>query len=161
MSKIKPVVVVGLMGSGKSTVANLLSRALGLPMSDSDDWLAGQYGATAAEMSRDVGVLHEREARHVLTELEGAPKVIAAAASVVEDPAVRQAMGEAFVVWLDAPDEVLAERMKSSAHRPSFAPATLRGRREPYFREVADLKVDVAANRPEQVVKIILAALEG
>lgn len=141
MGKNKHVVLIGLMGSGKSTVARLLSRETGMPVSDSDAFLRSRYGSTAAEIAatQGVDVLHEREAEHVLDALDRPPAVITAASSVVERPEVRQALREALVVWLDAPDEVLARRMKSGDHRPPFAPAVMRARREPYFRELADL----------------------
>lgn len=157
MAKNKPVVLIGLMGSGKSTVARLLSGRLGLSVSDSDPFLKGKYGHSAAEIAVREGtdVLHDREAEHVLDALAGPPAIITAAASSIERPEVRQAMRQALVVWLDAPDHVLAERMKSSDHRPPFDPALMRARREPYFREVADLTCDVAAHSPEQVVERI------
>lgn len=158
MSRIKPVVLVGLMGSGKTTVGALVSAALGVPLSDSDSFLRDRYGRSAAEMAASDGpdVLHERESEHVLAALSGPRRVIAAAASTVEDPRVRAALRDAFVVWLDAPDEVLAERMRSSDHRPGFAPAEMRARREPYFREVADLTLSAP---PEEAAKIICEAL--
>ncbi|GAA4075510.1 shikimate kinase [Nonomuraea soli] len=149
--------MIGLMGSGKTTVALLLAQALDLPMSDSDPWLREHCGASAAELAaQDVGNLHALESRHVLEALR-TPQVIAAAASVVENPEVRQALKGALVVWLDAPDEVLKARMKSGTHRPLFDPAAMRARREPYFREIADVRVDVAENKPEEVVARILA----
>ncbi|MFI6323732.1 shikimate kinase [Nonomuraea sp. NPDC050556] len=141
MGKNKHVVLIGLMGSGKSTVARLVSRATGLPVSDSDTFLRERYGHKAAEIAatQGVDVLHEREAEHVLDALDGPPAVITAASSVVERPEVREALRDALVVWLDAPDEVLAERMKADDHRPPFAPALMRARREPYFRALAGL----------------------
>jgi shikimate kinase len=161
MSKNKPVVVIGLMGSGKTSAGVLIAEALGLGFSDSDPFLKEKYGGTAAQIAARDGAdtLHRYEAEHVLHELSGEPKVIAAAASTVEDPEVRAALREAFVVWVDAADEVLLERMKSSDHRPDFDPAAMRARREPYFREVADLVCDVGVLRPEQVRDEVLRAL--
>ncbi|MEV4114925.1 shikimate kinase [Nonomuraea sp. NPDC049695] len=161
MSKNKPVVVVGLMGSGKSTVGRLIAEVLGLPFSDSDPFLKARYGGTAAQIAARDGAetLHRYEADHVLHELAGEPEVIAAAASTVEDPRVREAMKEAFVLWVDADDEVLAQRMKSSDHRPAFGPAAMRARREPYFREVADLRCDVGGMRPEETRDAALRAM--
>ncbi|MEV0378672.1 shikimate kinase [Nonomuraea sp. NPDC050643] len=145
--------VIGLMGSGKTTAGRLIGEALDLPFSDSDPFLVARYGGTAAQIAGRVGAdeLHRYEAEHVLHELAGEPKVIAAAASTIEDPKVREALRDAFVVWVDAADEVLAQRMRSSDHRPDFDPAAMRARREPYFREVADLVCDVGDLRPEQV----------
>ncbi|MFI7609953.1 shikimate kinase [Nonomuraea terrae] len=161
MSKNKPVVVIGLMGSGKTTAGRLIGEALGLPLSDSDPYLKARHGGTAAQIAAREGAeaLHRYEAEHVLHELEGEPKVIAAAASTVEDPRVRTALKQAFAVWLDAADEVLAERMRSSDHRPDFGPAAMRARREPYFRAVADAVYDVGELRPEQVRDAVLRDL--
>ncbi|MGN9838903.1 shikimate kinase [Nonomuraea sp. H19] len=161
MSKNKPVVVIGLMGSGKTTAGRLIAEALELPFSDSDPFLTARYGGTAAELAARDGadVLHRYEAEHVLHELVGEPKVIAAAASTVEDAQVRAALRAAFVVWVDAADEVLIERMRSSDHRPDFDPATMRARRAPYFREVSDLVCDVGVMRPEQVRDAVLREL--
>lgn len=156
MSKNKPIVVIGLMGSGKTTVAKLLAQALDLPMSDSDPWLREHHGASAAQLAADVGHLHALESEHVLQALK-TPQVIAAAASVVENPVVRRALGDALVVWLDAPDKVLKTRMKTGTHRPDFDPAIMRARREPFFQEIADLKIDVSVRKPEEVVAAILA----
>ncbi|MEV0197012.1 shikimate kinase [Nonomuraea sp. NPDC050691] len=153
--------MVGLMGSGKTSAGRLISQALDLPLSDSDPFLRERYGASAAQIAASEGadVLHEREAEHVLTELAGDPKVITAAASTVEDPRVREALREAFVVWVDAPDAVLAQRMRSGDHRPDFAPSVMRARREPYFREVADVTFDVSTMTPEEVAEGALRAL--
>lgn len=158
MAKNKPVVVVGLMGSGKSTAGRLISEALGVPLTDSDPYLMERHGGTAAEIAAREGAraLHRYEAEHVLHELAGEPKVIAAAASTVEDPRVRAALRDALVVWVDADDEVLARRMRSGDHRPGFSPAAMRARRERYFREVADLRCDVGVLTPEQVRDAVL-----
>ncbi|MGV9303446.1 shikimate kinase [Nonomuraea sp. NPDC003727] len=160
MSRNKPVVVIGLMGSGKSTVALLLAQALGLPMSDSDSYLRRRYGSSAAEIARTEGadVLHEREAEHVLDAL-GENQVVAAAASTVERPEVRAALRQAFVIWLDATPEVLAERMRSSDHRPDFDPAVMKARRDPYFRQVADLRVDTTSTPPQEAAGQALDAI--
>lgn len=158
MSKNKPVVVIGLMGSGKTTSGRLVAASLGLPFTDSDSFLQERHGATAAQIAarEGVGALHRYEADHVLAALAGEPKVIAAAASTVEDPRVRKALGGAFVVWVDASDDVLAERMRSGAHRPDFRPAEMRARRAPYFQEVADLVCDVGVLTPEEVRDAVL-----
>ncbi|WP_214107222.1 shikimate kinase [Acrocarpospora catenulata] len=161
-----PIVFVGLMGAGKSTVGRLVAAALGREIRDSDDDLAARYGHTAAELAATVGpeVLHERESlvlREALTRRP--PQVIGAAASIAEDPAALAALAAAFVVFLDGPPELLARRMLSSAHRPHFQPdlakmlTEQRARRLPGFQAVADLTVD-ATRPPEEIAAEVLAA---
>src|SRR5690606_7452046 len=151
MKKNKPIVVIGLMGSGKTTFGRLIAEALGMPLSDSDPYLRKKYGASAAEIAarEGVDVLHEREADHVI-------EALAAAASTVDSPRAREAMRGALVIWLDADDAVLAERMRSASHRPDFPPAVMRAQREPHFRELADLRYDVGVLTPEQVRAAVL-----
>lgn len=158
MSKNKPVVMIGLMGSGKTTSGRLVAEALGLPFSDSDQYLLERHGATSAPIAAREGkeTLHRYEAEHVLAELAGEPKVVAAAASTLENPQVRAAMRAAFVVWVDADDEVLAERMRTSKHRPDYDPAAMRARREAFFHEVSNVVCDVGVLTPEQVRDTVL-----
>lgn len=165
-----PIVVMGLMGSGKSSVARLLAAALDRSLRDSDPDLAARYGGrTAAEtfVLEGADVLHERESRHLREALaQTPPAVIAAAASVIDSPADRTALGPALVVWLDAPASVLAERMRSGEHRPHFEPdleamlTTQRARRGPLFAEVADLTFDVSVTTPEEVVAEVIRSLD-
>ncbi|WP_327089987.1 shikimate kinase [Nonomuraea sp. NBC_01738] len=161
MSRNKHVVIIGLMGSGKTTVGSLVAASLGRPMTDSDGYLSEHYGLTAAQIAVADGpaVLHAREAEHLLTALHGPPSVIAAASSTVQNPQVRTALRQAFVVWLDTSDAVLTQRMRSADHRPPFPPAVMRARREPYFREVADLRLDVTSATPQESATTICEAL--
>lgn len=167
-SGTRPVVLVGLMGSGKTSVAQRLAAALGRPLRDSDADLRARFGASAAEQVAAEGqrVLHDREQRHLLDALaQEPPPVIAAAASVVDDGSCRAALGPAFVVWLDAPPRVLAERMRDGDHRPHYDPdlermlSTQHERRAARFRQVADLVVDVTGPDPDEVAQTILTAL--
>lgn len=171
-----PVVLVGLMGVGKTSVATRLAAALGRPLRDSDEDLEQEYGASAAELYEQYGAgeLHAREAAQLRDALaERPPPVIAAAASVVEDPASRAALAAAYVVWLDAPPELLAERMRrtvdraagAGGHRPRFQldldrmMARQYERRAGWFREVADLVVPVPDSPPDRTVATVIAAL--
>ena len=100
------VVLVGPMGVGKSSVGRGVAEALGRPLRDSDDDLAAERGIRGRELAATEGVdaLHAWEAEHLLRSLASAePSVIAAAASVVDDPRAAAALAEPFVVWLRAP----------------------------------------------------------
>ena len=164
----RPVVLVGLMGAGKTTVAGRVAAALGRPVRDSDEDLARRYGQTAAAYARrhGTGALHAAETRQLGEALaDRPPPVIAVAASVVEDPACRAALAGAFVVWLDAPPDVLAARAATGAHRPvrGCDPVALladqRARRARWFAEVADLTIDVTDTPPARVADLIVAAV--
>ena len=163
-----PVVVTGLMGAGKTSVARLLAEALRRPLRDNDDDLEARYGMTAAAIAAEFGAdeLHAREIAVLREALAARPvPVIAAAASTVEDPASRAALHRAFVVFLDGPPAVLAERMLSSPHRPHFQPDLVamlteqRERRLPWLREVADVTVDCGSRTPEEISAEVLRHL--
>ena len=89
------ILLVGLMGAGKTTIGRELAGRLGRPFLDSDAQLAALGGRTAREIAAADGIerLHELEATALLAALdEPVPSVIAAAASVIEDPASRAAL---------------------------------------------------------------------
>ena len=169
------VVVVGPMAVGKSTVGRALAARLGRPFRDSDDDLAATRGLTGRALAEREGVdaLHRWEAGHLLNALAGTqPVVVAAAASVVDDPAGLAALREPFVVWLRAPADVLARRMVRSAgaddHRRPLGDATavaeLDAQRADRFRSVADLTIDTVSDGtttgPDAIVSAIMAALQ-
>lgn len=158
------VVLVGLMGSGKTTLAGALSQRLSRPTRDSDDDIRQLWNCTGAELVERHGVprLHEIERGLLLGALASRdPTIIAAAASTVDDELCRQAMGRrGFVVLLQAPASVLLARTRAADHRRPLDPDafnTLAARRAEPFASVADLVVDT--QRPiSEVVAVIEAA---
>lgn len=154
----RAVVVIGLMGSGKTTVATAIAQALARPLRDSDPDLQATSGITAAALAEREGVdaLHDWEAEHVVAAVHERPPVVAAAAaSTIEVPRCRAAMKEALVLWLDAPPHVLAQRFESGAHRPRFGQEVVDllkaqdARRRPLLASVADVVLDASAPRAE------------
>lgn len=158
------VVVTGLMGVGKSTAAAGAAHALDWELRDSDEDLEALFGVPGATIADEEGVavLHELEAAVLLGALaaEG-PSVIAAAASVVDGARCRQALGRrAVVVILEAPVELVLERMATGSHRRPMARAELEAlaaRRAPLFAEVADLSLDATAPPAELAAAIVAA----
>src|SRR3954451_10205508 len=102
------VVVVGLMATGKTTVGRRLAQRLGVAFHDSDAEIErGAAGRTVADLAHSEGfeAMHRREALQLLGHLGvGEPAVLAAAASVVDDPTCVDALrsDDVDVVWLRA-----------------------------------------------------------
>ncbi len=175
----EPVVLVGLMGTGKTTIGRLVAHRLAVPFVDGDDALERQTGHTARELLAIEGAegMHGAEARVLLDALDApGASVIAAAASVVLDPEIRARLGEpapggarrVFVIWLRAEPHWLAERVRrvAGAHRPFVdrdAGVLVRqhAERARLYQEVASLVVDVTGRDEDAIVAEIMAATEG
>src|SRR6476661_8341308 len=116
------VVLVGLMGTGKTTIGALVAERLQRRFFDNDDVLERRTGRTAAELRRERGeeVLHRLEAEILLECLATRPvAVIAAAASTILDDDARDALrDDAFVVWLRTDLPVLTARLSDPGTRP-------------------------------------------
>ncbi len=164
------VVLVGMMGSGKTTVGRIVAERLGWPFSDSDELVEARTGRTVRQISYDEGVAAYRvhETQVLLDALaETAPSVIAAAGGVVLSPTNRATLcaADATVVWLKVDPLLLVDRVASAGHRPLLDddPAgTLQQmfrEREHLYREVADAVVDVDGHDVTDVVDAVLEAV--
>jgi shikimate kinase len=117
----RPVVLVGLMGVGKSTVGRRLARRLDLPFVDSDAEIEGASGFSAAEVFERFGESDYRdgERRLVARLIDGQVRVISTGGGVFVDPRTRELLKtRTITVWLDAPVEVLAQRTSRRNTRP-------------------------------------------
>jgi shikimate kinase len=161
------LVLVGMMGVGKTTVARVLSDRLDRPVLDSDAIIERRTGRTVREIFATDGEAAFRALEtEVLAEALASPEpcIVAAAGGVVLSPANRVALREsgARVVWLCADPATLVERVRSGGHRPLLDqdPAgTLQrmfAEREPLYREVADAIVLVDGRSVTDVVEAIL-----
>jgi shikimate kinase len=118
----RPIVLVGLMGAGKSTVGRRLAKRLGLGFIDSDQAIEDAAGLSAGELFDRYGDKDFRDGeRRLVARLvdEGAIRVIATGGGAYVDPLTRKLLNErAITVWLDAPIDVLAERTGRRNTRP-------------------------------------------
>src|SRR5262249_55941383 len=147
-----PIALVGLSGTGKSSVAPVLARRLGLGFVDVDREVEASAGASAGEVFADRGedAFRDLEAAALTDAGDAGPSVIATGGGAVLRPANRALLGRCRVVWLTAAPDVLVERLARSpqarpllADDPGSALRRLAGERDPLYREVADLVVDV------------------
>ena len=164
------VILLGLMGAGKTRLGRRVAERLGRELLDGDDILEERTGGrTAAEVVEAEGVerLHELEAEIALACVaRSEPAVIGPAASVIESDIVRDAMVGHFVVWLTGPVPYLAEKAQGKAHRPFVNdgdPVALftaqMAVREPLALALAALVIDVSAMPREAQVEAVIAQL--
>ena len=161
------LVLVGLMGAGKTTVGRVLAQRLRRQFYDSDLMIEARTGRTVREIfAVDGEEAFRRLETLVLVEALAAEEkaVIAAAGGIVLSIENRQALraAGARVVWLRADPEILVERVRSGSHRPlldSDPEETLRtmnDTRADLYREVADAIVTVDNRSVTDVVEAIL-----
>jgi shikimate kinase len=170
MTATRRVLLIDMMGAGKSTTGHLLAARLGWPYLDSDDEIARQTGRTVPEIWKADGEAAFRaEESRVLAEAttSDGPAIVAVAGGAVLDPANRARIrAGGLVVWLRADVAVLAARVGAGAGRPLLegGPAEairrLTAVRDPIYQELADLSFDVDRLSPPEVVDRIVAALD-
>jgi shikimate kinase len=158
------VVLVGLMGAGKSTVGALVAAALGRELVDVDVAITRRTGRSVRELWEEGGEAAYRglESSTVLDTLDGPDVVLAAPGGVVLDPQVRNALGPAQVVWLRADPRTLGARVRAGDHRPLLGDdptadlAAMASARAELYAGVADLVVDTGAAAPDEAATVIL-----
>jgi shikimate kinase len=165
------VVLVGLMGSGKTTVGLALAARLGRTFVDNDVVLETRTGQSAREIAAAEGAeaLHLREAEALVFALSRrVPAVIAAAAAAPMEAFAAAAMRSQDVVYLRATPLVLESRLARApddGHRPFVtddARAVLETQfaaRDGRYRALATLVVDADVEGPEAIVEEITSAL--
>lgn len=165
----RPVVLVGLMGVGKSTVGRRLAKRLGVPFVDSDSAIEDAAGLSAAEVFERFGEADFRdgERRLVARLVDGATRVIATGGGAYIDPRTRQLLNQrAITVWLDAPVEILAERtgrrdtraQLRNGNRKEVLERLATERRQCY--QQAHIHVKSGSGAHKDVVEAIVRALE-
>lgn len=182
----KHVVLVGMMGAGKSTVGRKVAVGLDRPFFDSDSVIEQRVGRSVREIFEQDGEPEFRKLEaNVFAELleSTVPSVIAAGGGAVLDEGTRLALSRsAIVVWLRASLELLSTRLIQSRekragykhagdHRPlldtaddspqdvQMVLAKLSAQRSPIYQEVADHVIDVDHKGSRHTVESILEAL--
>ncbi|MDE2198928.1 MAG: 3-dehydroquinate synthase, partial [Rhodospirillales bacterium] len=164
----RSVVLVGLMGAGKTSIGRRLAARLGLPFRDADAEIELAAGCSVAELFARFGEREFRdgERRVIRRLLAGEPLVLATGGGAYMDPDTRASIRrEGVCVWLRAELPTLLRRVAGRTHRPllhSGDPAEVLARlmaaREPVYAE-ADITVECTDESPDATTSHVLEAL--
>ena len=166
----RSIVLVGLMGAGKTAIGKRLAARLGLPFFDADQEIEAAAGITVAEIFERHGEAHFRagEKRVIERLLSGDPIVLAPGGGAFMDPETRALIkARALSVWLNVPPPILLARVRGRTHRPLLNagdPAEILARlaeiRHPIYAQ-ADIMVpgseDSADVTTERVLQAVVA----
>lgn len=162
--------LVGLPGSGKTTVGRQLARRLGLPFNDSDDAIEQRLGCSIRDFFAREGedAFRDVEESVILELTQGSPGVLATGGGAVLRPVNRQRLRDAgTVVYLRSPPEDLFKRLRHDRNRPLLQvadpTAKLRGlyeERDPLYRETAHFVIETGRPSVPTLVNKIIMQLE-
>jgi shikimate kinase len=166
MTTPQRILLIGMMGAGKSTVGHGLAERLGWDYLDSDEEILRRTGHTVPEIWRAQGeaAFRVQESKVLADAVDSeAPVVISVAGGAVLDPGNRELIRHAgLVIWLRADVATLVRRVGSGAGRPLLdgdppsALARLAAERAPVYAALADAVIDVDTRTSEQVVDAVL-----
>ena len=166
----RSVVLVGMMGAGKSSVGRRVALRLGIPFVDADTEIEKAAGMAITDIFAIRGEAEFRagEARVILRLLEGGPQVLATGGGAFINPDTRAAIAaKGISIWLKAEPDVLMKRIKRRQDRPLLhtadPAATLRKlleEREPVYA-LADLTVQSREVTHDRIVDEIVSAIAG
>lgn len=166
-----PVVLVGLMGAGKTSIGRRLGLRLGLNFCDSDDAVVEAAGMSIADIFEMYGEAKFRdlERRVIARLMNEQPSIMALGGGAFVDRQTRELIkSDAISIWIDADLDILVER---TARKPGKRPLLMAGnpreiladlmrRRNPIYAE-ADHRVQSGAPTPEDLVNEIVEWLEN
>jgi len=165
----KSIVLVGMMGAGKSSVGACLRRRTGLGLLDMDEIVASNFGMSIPEIFAEHGEKKFREAetealRCVRTAEQAI--IITGGGIVLRKENVEILRRQAAIVWLDADEETLFARASWKQNRPLLQTKNPRkafsqnlASRRPLYANIADIRVDTSVLTDEEVAVAILAKL--
>ena len=165
----KSIVLIGMMGAGKSSVGACLSQRTGLRLLDTDEIVASKFRRSIPEMFAKYGEKKFREAEtEALRSLPTTKQtiIVTGGGIVLREQNIEILKRFGAIVWLDGDDEVLFARASQKQNRPllqtenpkkSFS--EILAARRPLYANIADIRVDTSVLTDEEVAMAILAKL--
>lgn len=171
----RPIALIGLRGTGKTTIAQLLALRTGWDWVDADVEVEVRAGKSIAAIFADKGEAAFRDLEaEVVAELCTRPQMVLAlgGGAVLRDSNRECLDGCQAVVWLKASPKTLAERLEADTQTPERRPnltnhggrteiEVLLAQREPIYRGCATFEVDTERKQPAEIADEIFAALGG
>jgi shikimate kinase len=166
----RPIVLVGMMGAGKSTIGRRLAARLQLPFTDADVEIETAHRMPIPEIFQKYGEPYFRdgEARVIARLLDGGPGVLATGGgSFMREETRRRISEKAVSIWLKADTEIIMKRVRRRTDRPLLQTADpvatvnrLLAEREPVYAE-ADLTIASRDVPHDRIVDEVVAALHA
>lgn len=166
----RSIVLVGLMGAGKTSVGRRLAQRLDLPFVDTDTEIERAAGKTIPEIFSDHGEEEFRsgEKRVIARLLEAGPQVLATGGGAYMDPETRDNIAASGIsVWLSGDLELLIKRVKRRSNRPLLTQGNVRQTlsdlidvRYPVYA-LADIEVESQDVPHQRIVSAIVRALKN
>jgi shikimate kinase/3-dehydroquinate synthase len=160
------IVLIGFMGSGKSSAGRRLAKLLGTRFADTDEMIEERAGESAASIFERGGerAFRELERLVVADALEGPAEVVALGGGAVQDPSVRVrlAADDIQVVYLEIALAEALERVGGGAGRPMLGlrdPAELYAERTPIYEAAATCTVNAAGRSSDEIAAAIAGRL--
>jgi shikimate kinase len=163
--KHKNIILIGMMGTGKTTIGRALSHSTGWKWIDTDQTIEERTGKSIPEMFKEMGeAVFRRFETDILEEhLSSCNFIITTGGGIVLNPINRELMKKiGWVICLHAPVEVIVDRVKGDINRPLLQGnieervKTIAEERQPLYN-FADYSVDTSKHSVEQIASLIAA----
>ena len=161
--------LIGFMGAGKSAVGRELSRRISWPRHDTDEMIREQFGISIPDIFAQHGEPAFRDAETALlkTLRRGIAGIVVTGGGIISRAQnVQLLRGMGRIVWLDAAEEVLWQRVSKRSTRPLLQTPDPRARfakllreRLPLYQSAADYRINTTSNSIAQVTDEIIALL--
>lgn len=167
----KPIVLIGMMGAGKSSLGTRLAERLKLAFVDADAEVEAAAGMSIAEIFEAHGeaAFRDGERRVIARLLKTGPQVLALGGGAFVDAATRaEVLDKAISIWLNVPVDELVERVKRKpGKRPLLANTdvhekltTLMREREPLYTK-ADIRADISGKSHDAAIDRLVDLLRA
>jgi len=159
------IVLIGMRGSGKTTIGKLLAKRLGKQFIEMDELIVQRLGQSIPEIVQRYGWQKFRDVEEEITrEVAGWDNVVNATGGgvVTREENIRELKQKGKLVWLKANTDTLLRRIGNDQSRPSLTGKSPRedmeavlADRSPIYQRVADFIVDTEGKMPEEIAKAI------